>query len=169
MTMNDYPRHQKLAVSYHPFYIWYILCILVQQRPSVLMYFLTNITAPHITYRSCCNRTQSFQILLMKANGLLSMIASQFVMRDVLIRYNKGERIRLTHEIVFEVGGVPRIIHYFESVKYIDSFHYIIIPHHYITLSCVKLSVANFWGSFFSPFMSTWMGEYATNATSSQN
>jgi len=25
-------------------------------------------------------------------------------MRDVLIRYNKGERIRLTHEIVFEVN-----------------------------------------------------------------
>jgi len=60
-------------------------------------------------------------ILLMKAGGLLSMTACYFVMRDVLIRYHRRERIRLTQKIVFE------------------------------------LSVANFWASFFSAFMSTWM------------
>lgn len=49
------------------------------------------------------------------------MIASHFITRDVLMRYHRGERIRLTHKIVFE------------------------------------LSLANFWASFFSPFLSTWM------------
>ncbi|KAL7539380.1 hypothetical protein ACHAXR_009245 [Thalassiosira sp. AJA248-18] len=58
-------------------------------------------------------------------------------MRDVLIRYNRGERIKLTQKIVSE------------------------------------LSLANFWGSFFSAFMSTWMvpkdsGDYlATGSTDS--
>mmetsp|Transcript_23735 Transcript_23735/g.50810 ORF Transcript_23735/g.50810 Transcript_23735/m.50810 type:complete len:358 (-) Transcript_23735:782-1855(-) len=60
-------------------------------------------------------------ILLMKTGGLLSMIASHFIARDVFRRYHRGERIRLTSKIVFE------------------------------------LSVANFWASFFSAFMSTWM------------
>jgi len=49
------------------------------------------------------------------------MIADHLIMREVLIRYAKGERIKLTHRIVFE------------------------------------LSLANFWGSFFSAFVSTWM------------
>ncbi len=39
----------------------------------------------------------------MKVGGLLSMTASNFIMRDILIRYNKDERIKLTHLIVFEV------------------------------------------------------------------
>lgn len=42
----------------------------------------------------------------MKVGGLFSMTASNFIMRDVLIRYNKGERIRLTHLIVFEVNAI---------------------------------------------------------------
>lgn len=49
------------------------------------------------------------------------MVASQFLMRNVIIRFNRGERIKLTHRIVFE------------------------------------LSFANYWGSFFSAFMSSWM------------
>lgn len=59
---------------------------------------------PHLTI-------SLFQILLMKVNGLLSMIASHFITRDVLIRYNKGERIRLTYEIVFEVRDDP-LLHF---------------------------------------------------------
>jgi hypothetical protein len=43
------------------------------------------------------------KIWLMKVGGFLSMTASNFIMRDVLIRYNKGERIRLTHLVVFQV------------------------------------------------------------------
>ena len=39
----------------------------------------------------------------MKTGGVLSMIASNFIMRDVFIRYHTGERLRLTHRIVFEV------------------------------------------------------------------
>jgi len=49
------------------------------------------------------------------------MIASYFIPRDVIRRFHRGERIRLTNKIVFE------------------------------------LSIANFFASFFSPFMSTWM------------
>jgi len=67
------------------------------------------------------HQTFTFAILLMKAGGLLSMVASQFLMRNVIIRFNRGERIKLTHRIVFE------------------------------------LSFANYWGSFFSAFMSSWM------------
>lgn len=49
------------------------------------------------------------------------MAACYLITRDVLIRYHRRERIRLTQKIVFE------------------------------------LSLANFWASFFSAFMSTWM------------
>ena len=42
----------------------------------------------------------------MKAGGLLSMTACYFVMRDVLIRYHRRERIRLTQKIVFEVSDM---------------------------------------------------------------
>ena len=31
------------------------------------------------------------------------MIACAFIMRDIIIKFNKGERIRLTHKIVCEV------------------------------------------------------------------
>ena len=67
---------------------------------------------------------QKTVIILMKTGGLLSMIGCGFIMRDIFIKYNKGERIRLTHKIVGE------------------------------------MSLALFWASFFSPFMSTWMGKY---------
>ena len=61
----------------------------------------------------------------MKANGLLSMIASHFIMRDVLIRYNKGERIRLTHEIVFEVNEASVLHHLLECVqRFTSSMHF---------------------------------------------
>ncbi|KAL3784427.1 LOW QUALITY PROTEIN: hypothetical protein ACHAW5_006533 [Stephanodiscus triporus] len=100
-------------------------------------------------------------IWLMKVGGLLSMTACNFIMRDVLIRYNKGERIRLTHLIVFEVNTIN-----------IRSDQALICPlSSYVTFrvyrnyanACLpilngKLSFAVFWGSFFSPFMSTWMG-----------
>jgi hypothetical protein len=49
--------------------------------------------------------------------GLLSMIACSFIMRDVLIKYNKGERMRLTHLIVFEV----RVYIHNQSV-FLDNF-----------------------------------------------
>ena len=98
----------------------------------------------------------------MKVGGLLSMTASNFIMRDILIRYNKGERMRLTHLIVFEVK--QSYLHH-TRVDLLSPFS---------CLSCVsklfigndsfpklngKLSCAVFWGSFFSPFMSTWMGK----------
>lgn len=96
----------------------------------------------------------------MKAGGLLSMIACFFIMRDVVIKFNKGERIRLTHKIVCEVCiklyALPssfcnrHIINniYVYAQKYND--HYNIV---------LQMSLALFWASFFSPFMSTWMGK----------
>ena len=38
------------------------------------------------------------------------MIACSFIMRDVLLKYNKGERMRLTHLIVFEVRVVVVVV-----------------------------------------------------------
>lgn len=55
-------------------------------------------------------------IWIMKVGGLLSMIACTFIMRDVLIKYNKGERMRLTHLIVFEVRA------YIHSKLSLDNF-----------------------------------------------
>ncbi|KAL7541328.1 hypothetical protein ACHAWF_006907 [Thalassiosira exigua] len=64
---------------------------------------------------------QKVSIILMKVGGLLSMTADHFIMRDFLIRYHKGERVKLTKRIVCE------------------------------------LSFAQFWASFFSAFLGTWM------------
>ena len=64
---------------------------------------------------------QAICVWIMKFMGLLSMIASYFIMRDMVIRYYNRERIRLTSKVVFE------------------------------------LSVGDFFGSFFSAFMGTWM------------
>jgi hypothetical protein len=49
-------------------------------------------------------------IWIMKVGGILSMIACSFIMRDVLLKYNKGERMRLTHLIVFEVRVVVVVV-----------------------------------------------------------
>ncbi|KAL9184612.1 hypothetical protein ACHAXT_012582 [Thalassiosira profunda] len=47
---------------------------------------------------------QKSAILLMKLGGLLSVTACAFIMRNVIIRYHRGERIRLTHKLVFELS-----------------------------------------------------------------
>jgi hypothetical protein len=57
----------------------------------------------------------------MKVMGTLSMLASYFIVRDIVIRYYRRERIRLTSKMIFE------------------------------------LSIGDFFGSFFSAFMGTWM------------
>ena len=54
----------------------------------------------------------------MKTGGLLSMIACFFIIRDVVIKFNKGERIRLTHKIVCEVCTLNCLVclHLFATV-----------------------------------------------------
>lgn len=64
---------------------------------------------------------QTICVWIMKVMGSLSMLASYFIIRDIVIRYYQRERIRLTSKVIFE------------------------------------LSVGDFFGSFFSAVMGTWM------------
>ena len=64
---------------------------------------------------------QTICVWIMKFIGVLSMIASYFIIRDIVIRYYNRERIRLTSKVIFE------------------------------------LSIGDFFGTFFSAVMGTWM------------
>ena len=64
---------------------------------------------------------QTICVWIMKVMGTLSMLASYFIIRDIVIRYYRRERIRLTSKVIFE------------------------------------LSVGDFFGSFFSALLGTWM------------
>mmetsp|Transcript_2841 Transcript_2841/g.5765 ORF Transcript_2841/g.5765 Transcript_2841/m.5765 type:complete len:122 (+) Transcript_2841:246-611(+) len=43
-------------------------------------------------------------IILMKIGGLMSMTASYLIMRDIYNRHKRGERVKLTSRIVYELS-----------------------------------------------------------------
>jgi len=47
---------------------------------------------------------QTICVLIMKVVGTLSMFASYFIIRDIVIRYYRRERIRLTSKVIFELS-----------------------------------------------------------------
>lgn len=71
---------------------------------------------------------QTICVWIMKFMGALSMLASYFIIRDIVIRYYRRERIRLTSKVIFE------------------------------------LSIGDFFGSFFSAVLGTWMAPKESGA-----
>lgn len=71
---------------------------------------------------------QTICVWIMKLMGTLSMLASYFIIRDIVIRYYRRERIRLTSKVIFE------------------------------------LSIGDFFGSFFSAVLGTWMAPRESGA-----
>ena len=71
---------------------------------------------------------QMICVWILKVMGSLSMLASYFIIRDIVIRYYRKERIRLTSKVIFE------------------------------------LSIGDFFGSFFSAVLGTWMAPKESGA-----